>query len=63
MDGLRRALSNPIGWVAFIVVEALVLLGIAQLVPLTARRDVVLGLAVILVVCNYVLRRRFVGQV
>jgi hypothetical protein len=62
MEGLRRALRNPIGWIAFIVVEAFVLLGIVELVPLADRRDVLLGLAAILVVCNYVIRRRFLPQ-
>ena len=61
VEGLRRALRNPVGWIALIVIEAVLLIGVADLVPLADRRAVLIGMAVVLVVGNYVVRRTFLS--
>ncbi len=62
VEGLRRALRNPIGWLALIIVEAVLLIGVADLVPLADRRSALIGVAVVLVVANYVVRRTFLNS-
>ena len=61
VEGLRRALRNPLGWIAFLLVEAIVLLAVVGLVPLSERRTALFGVAIAMVIGNYVLRRRFLA--
>jgi hypothetical protein len=62
VEGLRRALRTPIGWIAFLLVEAAVLIGIGKLAPASDRRAVLISVAIAMVVGNYAIRRRFLAS-
>jgi hypothetical protein len=64
---MRRLLGTPFGWIALLAVEIAILFGLLRglthVFPdsSTTVSGIVMGLAVVLVIGNYVLRRRYLS--